>query len=273
MGSLGAGRLNAASDLDLIVIYDALGDEESDGAKPLPARTYFARLTQALVTAISTQMPEGRLYEVDMRLRPSGRKGPVATSYGSFRAYQMDEAWTWEHLALTRARVIAGPEALSADIEAVRREVLAAKGGGEKVMSDLAEMRARIFAAKPIDGAWEAKIGPGRMQDIELLAQSFALRAGVEARKMEAQLRLGAKGGFVTKAEEEVLRSAYRFLWRLQSSGRLLTDKPIDITVIGEGGRAFLLRETGCDDLEALALRLNSTTMQVSEIVDRCLAE
>lgn len=272
MGSLGAGRLNAASDLDLIVIYDAQGDEESDGAKPLPARTYFARLTQALVTAMSAQMPEGRLYEVDMRLRPSGRKGPVATSYESFRAYQMDEAWTWEHLALTRARVIAGPEALAHDIESVRREVLAVKGGGDKVMSDLGEMRARIFAAKPVDGAWEAKIGPGRMQDIELLAQSFALRSGVEGRKMEAQLRLGAKGGFVTKAEEETLRSAYRFFWRLQAAGRLLADKPIDMEAIGEGGRAFLLRETACADLDALALRLNSTTMDVNAIVDRCLA-
>ena len=272
MGSLGAGRLNAASDLDLIVIYDAQGDEDSDGAKPLPARTYFARLTQALVTAISAQMPEGRLYEVDMRLRPSGRKGPVATSFESFRAYQMDEAWTWEHLALTRARVIAGPADLATDIETVRRDVLAVKGGGAQVMSDLADMRARIFAAKPIDGAWEAKIGPGRMQDIELLAQSFALRAGAEARKMEAQLRLGAKGGFVTKEEEATLASAYRFLWRLQSSGRLLTDKPIDITAIGEGGRAFLLRETDCEDLAALALRLNTATMDVNKIVDRCLA-
>ena len=272
MGSLGAERLNAASDLDLIVIYDAQGDEESDGAKPLPARTYFARLTQALVTALSAQMPEGRLYEVDMRLRPSGRKGPVATSFESFRTYQMEEAWTWEHLALTRARVIAGPEALAADIEAVRREVLAAKGGDAKVMPELGEMRARIFAAKPVDGAWEAKLGAGRMQDIELLAQSFALRSGAEARKMEAQLRLGAKGGFVSKAEEAALASAYRFLWRLQASGRLLTDRPIDMDAIGEGGRAFLLRETDCDTLEALAQRLQVLTVEITAIVDRCLA-
>ena len=276
MGSLGEERLNASSDLDLIVIYDAQGDEESDGAKPLPARTYFARLTQALVTALSAQMPEGRLYEVDMRLRPSGRKGPVATSFESFRSYQMEEAWTWEHLALTRARVIAGPEALAADIEAVRREVLAAKGVDAKVMPELGEMRARIFAAKPVDGAWEAKLGAGRMQDIELLAQSFALRSGgqsgAEARKMEAQLRLGAKGGFVSKAEEAALASAYRFFWRLQASGRLLTDRPIDMEAIGEGGRAFLLRETDCDTLETLAQRLQLLTVEITAIVDRCLA-
>ncbi len=272
MGSLGAERLNAASDLDLIVIYDAQGDEESDGAKPLPARTYFARLTQALVTALSAQMPEGRLYEVDMRLRPSGRKGPVATSFESFRSYQLTEAWTWEHLALTRARVIAGPDALAADIEAVRCEVLAAKGRAPNVMTELGEMRARIFAAKPVDGAWEAKLGAGRMQDIELLAQSFALRSGAPARKMEAQLRLGAKGMFVSKSEEAALASAYRFFWRLQASGRLLTENPIDMDAIGEGARAFLLRETGCETLKDLSARLQETTAQINEIVERSLA-
>ena len=272
MGSLGAERLNASSDLDLIVIYDAGEEEMSAGAKPLAARSYYARLTQALVTAVSAQMPSGRLYEVDMRLRPSGRKGPVATSLKSFDAYQRDEAWTWEHLALTRARVICGAPDLAADIEALRREVLTLKGAGAAVMPDLGEMRARIFAAKPVDGAWEAKVGPGRMQDIELLAQSFALRAAAPARRMEAQLRLGARGGFVTRDEEADLASDYRFFWRLQAAGRLLTDKPIDMEAIGEGGRAFLLRETGCESLEALAARLEHATLRVREIINRALA-
>ncbi|MBD3787988.1 MAG: glutamine-synthetase adenylyltransferase, partial [Sphingomonadales bacterium] len=245
MGSLGAERLNAASDLDLIVIYDAAGAEQSEGPKPLPTRTYFARLTQALITALSAPMPEGRLYEVDMRLRPSGKQGPVAVSLGSFRDYQMTEAWTWEHLALTRARGIAGDPGLLADIEAARLEVLAAKGQGAQVMPDLAEMRARIFAAKAPDGDWEAKIGPGRLQDLELLAQSFALRTGAAARRVEAQLRIGPRAGFVSPAEAEVLASAYRFLWRLQAGGRLLTERPLDMTTIGAGGRAFLLREVG----------------------------
>ncbi|HSG54782.1 MAG TPA: glutamine-synthetase adenylyltransferase, partial [Paracoccaceae bacterium] len=108
MGSLGAARLNATSDLDLIVIYDADGVENSDGRRPLAARPYYARLTQAMVTALTAPMAEGKLYEVDMRLRPSGTQGPVATSLTSFRDYQMNEAWIWEHLALTRARAVAG---------------------------------------------------------------------------------------------------------------------------------------------------------------------
>ncbi|MCL7465737.1 glutamine-synthetase adenylyltransferase [Phaeovulum sp. NW3] len=272
MGSLGAERLNAASDLDLIVIYDPQGAEASDGPKPLATRPYYARLTQALITALTAQMPEGRLYEVDMRLRPSGRQGPVATALQSFRSYQMDEAWTWEHLALTRARVVAGPPDLAADVEAARLEVLRAKGTGAQVMADLAEMRARIFAAKAPDGDWEAKIGPGRLQDIELLAQSFALRSGEPARRVEAQLRIGPRAGLVSKADGEVLAAAYRLLWRLQAGGRLLTDRPLDMAAIGEGARAFLLRETGESGLETLLDRLTRTTAQVADIVDRALA-
>ncbi|WP_372839485.1 glutamine-synthetase adenylyltransferase [Phaeovulum sp.] len=271
MGSLGAERLNAASDLDLIVIYDPAGVESSDGKRPLAARAYYARLTQALVTAVSAPMAEGRLYEVDMRLRPSGRQGPVATSLESFRTYQMDEAWTWEHLALTRARVISGPSDLGAEVEAARLAVLAAKGGGAQVMPDLAEMRARIFAAKAPDGEWEAKIGPGRLQDIELLAQSFALRSADPARRVEPQLRAGRRHALIGKDEAETLGSAYRLLWRLQAGGRLLTDKPLDMDAIGEGGRAFLLREAGVEDLEALKSRLDATTEAVRLIVEAAL--
>jgi len=206
-----------------------------------------------------------------VRLRPSGRQGPVATSLTGFQAYQMDEAWTWEHLALTRARPIAGDPTLCAEVESVRLAVLHAKGGDAKVMSDLAEMRERIFAAKAPDGEWEAKIGAGRLQDIELIAQSFALRAGDPARRVEAQLRLGLRAGFLSKAQEAVLASAYRFLWRLHAGGRLLTDKPLDMQAIGEGGRAFLLREVDQPDLADLAERLARTTSDVQAILEQAL--
>ncbi len=272
MGSLGAERLNAASDLDLIVIYDDAGAEASEGPKPLPPRTYYARLTQALVTALSAPMAEGRLYEVDMRLRPSGKQGPVATALERFRSYQMTEAWTWEHLALTRARPVAGDAGLAAEVEALRREVLAAKAGGASVLADVADMRRRIFAAKPPDGVWEAKIGPGRLQDIELLAQCFALRTADPARRLEAQLRAGLRGGLLGKAEEAALQEAYRFLWRLQAGGRLLTDRPLDMDQIGEGGRAFLLRETGTADLADLASRLEAAGARAAAIIERSLA-
>jgi [glutamine synthetase] adenylyltransferase / [glutamine synthetase]-adenylyl-L-tyrosine phosphorylase len=179
MGSLGAARLNALSDLDLIVIYDGAGVEASDGPRPLGTRPYYAKLTQALVTALTAPTAEGKLYEVDMRLRPSGRQGPVATSLPAFQSYQQDEAWTWEHLALTRARPIAGDAGLAADVEAFRRALLAAKAQGAQVAQDVADMRARISGAKPPQGDWDAKIGPGRLQDVELVAQMLALAGRV----------------------------------------------------------------------------------------------
>lgn len=273
MGSLGAARLNAGSDLDLIVIYDAAGAEMSDGPRPLPARAWYARLTQELVTALTAPMAEGRLYAVDMRLRPSGRQGPVATSRAAFEAYQKDEAWTWEHLALTRARPVAGEPALAAEVEGVRRAVLRLKGKGARVRADVAAMRARIAAAKPAGGVWEAKLGRGRLLDIELLAQTCALIAGAPARRVEAQLRAGRSSGLLTEAEEDVLLRAYRLCWRLQAGTRLLTDRPVEMDRIGEGGRAFLLRETDEAGAEALIARLDGATAAAAAVIDRLLAE
>ncbi len=267
MGSLGAGRLNAASDLDLIVIYEAGAAEMSAGPRPLPTRTWYARATQTLVTALTAPMGPGRLYAVDMRLRPSGRQGPVATALAAFRDYQTTEAWTWEHLALTRARVVAGPAALARRVEAVRLAVLAEKGRGARVLADTAEMRARIFAAKSPDGAWEAKIGPGRLQDIELFVQAGALIAGAAARDVAGQIGAGVAAGLMTAAEGAALDTAQRFLWALQAGGRLLTDRPLEMDAIGEGGRSFLLRETGMPDMAGLGSRLAALTSQAAAIV------
>lgn len=273
MGSLGAARLNAGSDLDLIVIYDAAGVEVSDGPRPLAARAWYARLTQALVTALTAPMAEGRLYEVDMRLRPSGRQGPVATSLAAFEAYQRDEAWTWEHLALTRAQPLAGEPALCAEVEGVRRAVLRIKGPGARVRADVAAMRARIAAAKPAGGPWEAKLGRGRLLDIELAAQTCALIAGDPARRVGAQLRAGTRAGVLTAAEEDVLLQAYRLCWRLQAGIRLLTDRQVEIERIGAGGRAFLLRETDEAGMEALIARLERVTGAAADVIDRLMPE
>jgi [glutamine synthetase] adenylyltransferase / [glutamine synthetase]-adenylyl-L-tyrosine phosphorylase len=267
MGSLGAGRLNAGSDLDLIMIYDANGVDTSQGPRPLAPRPYYARLTQALVTALTAPMAEGRLYEVDMRLRPSGRQGPVATSLDAFRSYQQTEAWTWEHLALTRARVLAGNAGLGAEVDAFRRQLLPEKGQGATVLADVAEMRARLQVAKPAKGSWEAKNGPGRLMDIELLAQTLALLTGSPARGVERQIAAGVKGGKVSETDQTALLDAYRVLWRLQAGTRLLTDKTLDLAALGEGGRAFLLRETGESDADALSLRLETVTAQAEKVI------
>jgi len=272
MGSLGAGRLNAASDLDLIVIFDADGVEGSTGPRPLATRPYYARLTQAFVTALSAQMAGGRLYEVDMRLRPSGRQGPVATALATFRAYQQTEAWTWEHLALTRARAVAGEAGLAAEIEALRRDLLAEKASGPGIAADVAEMRARLAMAKPGGGPLEAKDGPGRLQDIDLFAQMGALRAASPARRTEAQLAAARRAGFIAPADETALAAAWRAMWRVQAAMRLLDDRSTEPERLGDGARAFLLRETGAEGVAALCEGLDHHAGRAAAIIARHLA-
>mgnify|MGYP000099414267 CR=1 FL=1 len=273
MGSLGAKRLNAQSDLDLIVIYDPEDVESSDGRRPLPSRSYYARLTQALVTAATAPMAEGRLYEVDMRLRPSGNQGPVATSWQSFRSYQQEQAWVWEHLALTRARVVAGDAGLGADVEAFRCTLLAEKGETDAVLSETAKMRARIAAAKSPSSLWDAKIGPGRLQDIELIAQAGALLCGTGERGVLRGLKAAVRCGLVAEDAGKVLRDAYRLFWSLQAATKLLNLDRLEPDTLGEGGTAFLLRETGADDLRDLGARVNTMAARAAEVIDQILPD
>ncbi len=268
MGSLGAGRLNAQSDLDLIVIYDPLEDASSTGPRPLGTRPYYARLTQAMVTALTARTAEGWLYEVDMRLRPSGRQGPVATSLSAFKAYQEEQAWTWEHLALTRARVLAGDATLGDEVETFRRDLLARKGQGAKVRADVAEMRARLAEAKPGLAAWEAKDGPGKLMDIELCAQMLALLSASPARGVERQLAAGRSGGNLSQTDETVLLNAMRLLWRLHCSARLLSDRLPEPQSLGAGALAFVLRETGATDAQALTKAVAQVAAGAAAVID-----
>ncbi len=267
MGSLGAGQLHALSDLDLIMIYDPDGVEASDGKRPLATRPYYARLTQALVTALTAPMGEGRLYEVDMRLRPSGRQGPVATSIQSFESYQQDEAWTWEHLALTRARPVAGSGELAARVEAFRRALLSAKGQGGSVLGDVAEMRARLAEAKPASSPWDAKDGAGRLQDIALFAQTAALRAGAPVRETGQQLAVGVANGWFDAATGAALTEAAGLFWRVQAAGRLLAGGVFDPDTVGEGGRRFVLRETGYETMTALQQALQDHAARAAAMI------
>ncbi|SHJ91100.1 glutamate-ammonia-ligase adenylyltransferase [Shimia gijangensis] len=271
MGSMGAGHLNAASDLDLIVIYDADGVDFSEGRRPLASRAYYARLTQAMVTAVTAQTAQGRLYEVDMRLRPSGSQGPVATSMASFKEYQKNEAWTWEHLALTRARPIAGTAELMEEVEAFRQEVLSKPADEAKIRGDVSEMRDRIAAAKSPTGIWDAKIGPGRLQDIELLSQAAALLAGTSGRSVADGLDAGVAIGWFSAADRIALGDAYDLFWKVQVVSKLLSEQDLSADVIGEGGAAFVLRETGTKTMADLADLLGTAVEQVGSCIQSAL--
>ena len=207
-----------------------------------------------------------------MRLRPSGRQGPVATSLESFRTYQETEAWTWEHLALTRARVLTGEPTLGAEVEALRREILGLKGQGAGVKADVAEMRARLQAAKPAQGAWDAKNGPGRIMDIELAAQTAALITASPARGVERQIAAGI-GRILPDSDAQALLAAYRVLWRLHAAARLLADRTLDWDSLGEGARAFVLRECGAMDAADLTQALAKAKGQAEAAVNRLVGE
>ncbi len=271
MGSLGARRLTATSDLDLIMVYDAQGVDSSDGRRPLATRTYYARLTQALITALSVQMAEGRLYEVDMRLRPSGRQGPVATSLAAFKDYQENEAWTWEHLALTRARAIAGDESLCSEIEVFRRTLLKLKSDGPAILPDVADMRARIASQKAPRSGWDAKAGPGRMQDIELFAQTVALKGACPSVDTLVQLEGGVADGWLDAADGRALRDAFNLYWQVQAALRFLAGAEGDLENLSEGAKRLILRETGSADVAAVLRRLEEAQQSADAIIQRYL--
>ncbi|HEX6113475.1 MAG TPA: bifunctional [glutamine synthetase] adenylyltransferase/[glutamine synthetase]-adenylyl-L-tyrosine phosphorylase [Geminicoccaceae bacterium] len=176
LGKLGSRELAIGSDLDLIFVYDAPGDARSDGPRPLPAATYYARLGQRLVSALSAPTPEGRLYEIDTRLRPSGNLGPVACSVDNFERYQLETAQTWEHQALTRARAIAGDPALARRVEAVIRRALLTRREPEALAREISAMRARIFREHGSDDPWNLKHVRGGLVELEFLAQFLKLR-------------------------------------------------------------------------------------------------
>ncbi len=273
MGSLGARRLNARSDLDLIVIYDPAEVDSSDGKRPLPTRAYYARLTQALVTALSAPTSEGRLYEVDMRLRPSGNQGPVATSWTAFRDYQESQAWTWEHLALTLARPVAGPKALSDQVEAFRCDVLSRPCDTDALRRDVAEMRARIAQAKGEGGLWEMKLGRGRMQDIELLSQAGTLASGTSGSDVATGLSRAAAQGWITEEAAGQLTQAWTRFWHMNLTAKLLTDQQLAPETLGKGGCELLLRELQADDIDRLGADLAEQATRAASVIDAALTD
>ena len=238
MGKLGGAEMTATSDLDLIFIYCTPPEgAHSDGRRPLPAPLYFARLSQRLINAITAPTAEGRLYEVDMRLRPSGKAGPIAVSSTTFARYQLEDAWVWEQMALTRARVIAGPAALAADIEAAIRTVLTRRRDPLALVVDVAEMREKMAAEHPTKSLWEPKHVRGGLIDIEFIAQYLQLREAhahpqvLSQNTFIALSRLGDAGILMPQAARE-LRNALALWQAVQARIRL----NIGTGITAEGG-------------------------------------
>lgn len=201
MGKLGSFEMTATSDLDIVLVYD-FDDEkpESDGPRPLHAAQYFGRLAQRLISALTVATRRGSLYEVDMRLRPSGRQGPLAARLSTFQAYQKDEAEFWEHMALSRSRIIAGGRNISKVLEATIQECIRQPRDETVLKTSIRDMRKLIATEKGEDDSWDLKLVSGGLMDIEFIAQYFVLKHGpgnpeiLSTQTAEILNRIGERG-------------------------------------------------------------------------------
>ena len=178
LGRLGGRALTHASDLDLIYLFTGDHLAESDGPRPLGATTYYNRLAQRVTAAMSVPTAAGKLYDVDTRLRPQGAQGPLVVTLDSFERYQREEAWTWEHMALLRARPVYGSDRTRTEVQRVIDALLAAPRDRAKLAQDAAEMRDKIAAHKPPQGSLDIKGGPGGLVDLEFAMQVTQLASG-----------------------------------------------------------------------------------------------
>ncbi|QIB35119.1 bifunctional [glutamine synthetase] adenylyltransferase/[glutamine synthetase]-adenylyl-L-tyrosine phosphorylase [Ancylobacter pratisalsi] len=279
MGKLGGREMTAGSDLDLIVLYDFDQDHpESDGARPLYGGQYFARFTQRLISVLTTPTNAGQLYEVDLRLRPSGRSGPVATSLPRFEVYQAEEAWTWEHMALTRARVVSASPAFAGKVEATIRQVLRRKRDLPRIAADIRDMRIAVAEEKGEDEPWDLKYARGGLVDIEFAAQFLVLAHASRhpqvintstLRVIEAARSIG----LIDAEDGQVLADACRLLHDLTQVLRLALVGPFQPAEASPALRRLLARAGGMPDFSTLEAHLFETQAEVRLIFERVLAQ
>ncbi|TCP33338.1 bifunctional [glutamine synthetase] adenylyltransferase/[glutamine synthetase]-adenylyl-L-tyrosine phosphorylase [Sphingomonas sp. BK235] len=259
LGRMGGMALTHASDLDLIYLFTGDFTAESDGAKPLGATLYFTRLAQRVTAALSVPTAAGPLYPVDTRLRPSGAQGPLVVSLDSFARYQREEAWTWEHMALTRARAVFGSPEARAAVEAIVAAVLAGDRPARDVPAEAAEMRAEMARHKPPQGPLDAKLLPGGLVDLEFAVHVTQLtrRRGFDPRLGEAIEALVAAGALAP-----TMREAYALLARLLVTGRLVA--PDAQEPAAAATRALIARAVMLPDWETLLATLDRVRESVA---------
>jgi len=287
MGKFGGRELMPRSDLDLVFIYDHAPDaESSDGEKPLGPAVYYLRLCQRLVTAINSETGEGKLFEVDNRLRPDGKSGPLATQFATFEAYYRDredkpggDAWTWEHMALTRARAAVGPADLCARIDRAIAANLNQARDPATLVRDVAAMRRRLAREFPGQSPWEVKHRPGGLVDVEFVAQYLQLLSGggdkpvFSANTAEALDRL-CEAGWLDASARDDLQAGLALWRRLQIALRLsAVEGGFDAETAPQGQLRLLVRIAEADGFEDLAARMARTADAVAARFAALVAE
>ena len=263
MGKLGSREMTAASDLDLILIYDFPADAgESDGARPLGASLFYSRLTQRLLAALTAPTRAGKLYEVDMRLRPSGRKGPLATQFSAFVLYQRDEAETWEHMALTRAQVVAGDAGLAEEVAKAVREILLRKRDLERIAYEVRKMRALIAHEKGDRDPWDLKLVKGGLMDIEFVAQHLSLafahtQPGILDVSTRRVIDKAGAAGLLSADQVETLIEAHRLYTDATQFMRLAIAGPFNPATAAAGVKRRIAAATGFPEFEAFVAAMD----------------
>ncbi len=263
LGKLGGRDMTIESDLDLLFIYDATGDQ-SDGEKPLTSIPYFTRLGQRYLSALTAPTAEGPLYDVDMRLRPSGNAGPLASTLQSFIQYHEQDAWTWERMALTRARVIESGKGLKDRIETAIKTILTTPQDPDTLLKDVAAMRVRLAGGRAPSGPWDIKNIRGGLIDIEFITQYLQLLHApdnplVLDQDTGASLENLRDAGLLDESPANQLIDALQ-LWRnLQGIVRLTAGDSFDDQTATSGNCAMLLAACDAENLETLKKRVSDT--------------
>ena len=258
LGRLGGGVLTHASDLDIVYLFTGTHEGESDGERPLGATLYFNRLAQRVTAALSVPTAQGALYEVDTRLRPQGNQGPLAASVESFARYQREDAWTWEHMALTRARVLVGSDAARAEVGELVTSILCRERDPDSLRKDVLTMRGEMAAHKSAKGPLDAKLLRGGLVDIEFLVHYLQLRD-----RAALGPDLGPVIGKLVAAGKlpPALAGAHRLMTRLLVGTRLLAP---DLARPNPAAAALLARQSGCGDYADLTHCLRAARHDVA---------
>jgi glutamate-ammonia-ligase adenylyltransferase len=282
LGKLGSREMSATSDLDLIFVYDIpAGIEASDGRQPLPPIQYYTRLSARILTALTAHTNEGALYDVDMRLRPSGRAGPLANSLAGFESYHAQSAWTWEHMALSRARVIHAPQGLAERLEDIVRATLCRPRDPLALVRDVADMRDRIAHHAPPKSPWDFKHLPGGLFDIDFVAQYLALRHAPQRPDLldphpAEMLRRAAEAGFLARDDADRLCATRELLSDVQSLLRLTLngdEAAFDEASAPVGQQRLIAATEGMRNVASLRARIGSETAAVRAIYRRIVEE
>ena len=258
LGRLGGRALTHASDLDLIYLFDAPAGAQSTGAKPLPATDYYNRLASRIGAALGTPTAAGPLYDIDTRLRPQGAQGMLAVSLEAFENYQRHDAWTWEHMALCRARPLTGSPDARAKARKLICEILRSTAGSAKIRADAAAMREEMTRHKPPAGPLDIKLGKGGLVDLEFTVHTLQLthRSGLDPR-LEVAIAALVEAGLIDEQADPDLRLLSRMLVVLRLVGTQAMEP-------AEESRELVATLCGYDDWPSLLAAVDAARQRIA---------